>query len=152
MSMDLPQKLGVALDRSDHNEAIFLILDFRTRCGFTRTQQRMLFDAYRVMFAWSIEHKVTLPGSLVDTDMDSIEGQIINQALVELVICSAGSGNNDALAELCAQMCRGIMRHGKPMSEVVQRWQQQGIPPLLLARSEFFHHVRDHHFAVDLGL
>ncbi|KPC17540.1 Uncharacterized protein AC499_0742 [Pseudomonas amygdali pv. lachrymans] len=84
--------------------------------------------------------------------MDSIEGTIINQALVELVISTPDSTTSDAIAELCEQMCRAIIRHGVQKEEVTNRWVKQGIPPLLLARRPFFSQVREQQFMGDLGL
>lgn len=149
---NLLKDLGEALDSSDLDGAAFHLVEYRLRCGYSRTQQRELFQAYRMLFAWSVEQERVLPYLLVDTDMDSIEGQIINQVLVELVISTSDSTYNDAIAQLCEQMCRAIIRHGVEKEEVTKRWTEQGIPPLLLARRPFFTQVREQQFMGDLGL
>lgn len=152
VSEDLVEEVGQALDRSDLNAATVHILSFRMRCGYSRSQQKILFGTYCLLFAWSTEQGRALPGSLVDMDMDSIEGQIVNQALVELVIGTVDSTKNDMIAQLCEQMCRAIVHHGMSRDEVAKRWSEQGIPPLLLARRPYFNKVREQHFMGDLGL
>jgi len=149
---NLLKDLCEALDSSNLDEAALHLLEYRLRCGYNRTQQRELFQAYRMLFAWSVEQERALPYLLVDTDMDSTEGLIINQVLVELVISTPDSTTNDTIAQLCEQMCRAIIRHGVKKDEVTKRWTQQGIPPLLLARRPFFSQLREQQFMGDLGL
>lgn len=152
MTIELSTNVQHALETGDLNTAVILLIEFRVGCGYSRSQQRSLLETYRALFSWSIDHQTPLPSIILDNDMDSTEGALINQALIELVISSVGHTKSDAVASLCEQMCRSIVRHGKTLEQVVQRWAEQGVPPLLLARRPYFNTVREKHFMADLGL